>query len=78
MMKFNKIALSVAALIFISGVYCFSQSNETGRIMKPATGQEVRIAALEKRIAESADEFISKYFTPKLSGRSFLLLLKSK
>lgn len=58
-MKLNKIGILLAALIFIGGGYCFSQSNETGQIMKPTTGQEERIAALEKRIAESADEFIS-------------------
>jgi len=58
-MKLNKIGILLAALMFVGGGYCFSQSNETGQIMKPTTGQEERIAALEKRIAESADEFIS-------------------
>lgn len=58
-MKLNKIGFLLAALVFVGGGYCFSQSNKTSQIMKPTTGQEERIAALEKRIAESADEFIS-------------------
>ncbi|MFA6484068.1 MAG: hypothetical protein WCW62_15925 [Bacteroidales bacterium] len=50
-MKHNKIGFLLAALMFVGGGYCVSQSN-------PA-GQAERIATIEKRIAESADEFIS-------------------
>jgi len=58
-MKHNKIRFLLTALIFIGGGYCFSQSNETGQIMKTNIQQEERIAAIEKRIAESGDEFVS-------------------
>ncbi|MFA6128517.1 MAG: hypothetical protein WC699_14560 [Bacteroidales bacterium] len=50
-MNLNKIGFLLAVLMFFGGSYCFSQSNPTG--------QAERIAAIEKRIAESADEFIS-------------------
>ncbi len=68
-MKLAKIGLLLAVLMFVGGGYCFSQSNETGQIMKPATGQAERIAAIEKRISESTDEFIA------LSTEEYDLLL---
>ena len=68
-MKLNKIALSLVALIFVGGGYCFSQSNNTVPIMKKNIGQEERIAALEKRIAEAGDDFVS------LSEEDYDLLL---
>jgi hypothetical protein len=57
-MKLNKIGLSLAALIFVGG-YCFSQSDKTGQTLNTKTSQDERIAALEKRIAEAGDDFVS-------------------
>src|ERR1035437_5160653 len=59
MMKLYKITLSLASLIFIGGGYCFSQSQQTGQIMKKDIKQEERIADLENRIALSGDDFVS-------------------
>ncbi|MFA6484070.1 MAG: hypothetical protein WCW62_15935 [Bacteroidales bacterium] len=39
-MKLNKIGLSLTALIFIGGGYCFSQSNKNEKVMKTNTKQE--------------------------------------
>ncbi|MCX6222525.1 MAG: hypothetical protein NTZ69_16260 [Bacteroidia bacterium] len=58
-MKLNKIGLSLAVLIFAGGGYCFSQSQQTGQIMKTDIKQAERIATIEKRIAEAGDDFVS-------------------
>lgn len=68
-MKLNKIGLSLAALIFVGGGYCFSQSQQIGQIMKTDIKQAERIATIEKRIAESDDDFVS------LSEEDYDLLL---
>jgi len=58
-MKLTKIGLFLTALIFIGGGYCFSQSQQTGQIMKTEIKQAERIAILEKRIAEAVNDFAS-------------------
>lgn len=58
-MKLYKIGLSLAALIFAGGGVCFSQSRQTGQIMKTEVKQAERIAVLEKRIAEAVNDFVS-------------------
>ncbi|MCK9640109.1 MAG: hypothetical protein M0R39_09395 [Prolixibacteraceae bacterium] len=58
-MELNKIGLSLATLIFAGGGYCFSQSQQTGQIMKTEIKQAERIAVLEKRIAEAVNDFVS-------------------
>ena len=55
----SKIFIAIIALIFIGSGYCFSQSNNTVPTMKKNIGQEERIAALEKRITEAGDDFVS-------------------
>lgn len=57
-MELNKIGLSLAVLIFVGG-YCFSQSQQTGQIMKTEIKQAERIAVLEKKIAEAVNDFAS-------------------
>ena len=51
--------IAITVLILFGSGYCFSQSNKTGQIMKTNIKQEERIAALEKRIAEAGDDFVS-------------------
>lgn len=57
-MKFNKIGLSLAFLIIV-GVNCFSQTIKNEQTLKTDIKQEARIAALEKRIAEAGNDFVS-------------------
>ncbi|MBU3926343.1 MAG: hypothetical protein KKB74_00950, partial [Bacteroidetes bacterium] len=58
MMKFNKVGLSLALLIF-GGVNCFSQTTKNEQPMKTDINQEERIADLENRIAFSGDDYVS-------------------
>lgn len=58
MMKFNKIGLSLAFLIFV-GVNCFSQTIKNEQTLKTDIKQEARIAALEKRVADAGDDYVS-------------------
>lgn len=51
--------IAITALILFGSGYCFAQSKETGQIMKTNIKQDERIAALEKRIAETSDDFVS-------------------
>ncbi len=47
------------ALLFVGGGYCFSQSRTTVPLVNTTTKQEEHIAALERRIAEAGDDFVS-------------------
>ena len=58
-MELNKIGSSLAVLIFAGGGYCFSQSQQTGQIMKTEIKQAERIDVLEKKIAEAVNDFAS-------------------
>ena len=58
-MKIIKIGIFLLALQLVDRGSCFSQKPEKNQIMKINVGNEEQISALEKRITESADEFIS-------------------
>ncbi len=55
----TKIIMAITTLIFLGSGYCFSQSNKTEQMINTNIRQEERIAALEKRIAEAGDDFVS-------------------
>ena len=58
-MQPNTPIIAIIALMFVGGGYCFPQSHKTGQTMNTNIRQEERIAALEKRIAEAGDDFVS-------------------
>ncbi len=51
--------IAIAALIIFGSGYCFSQSDKTGQTLNTNIKQEERITALEKRIAEAGNDFVS-------------------
>ena len=55
----RKIKFVIIALIFISCSYGYSQSQETEQPMKKKISKEDLIGALEKRIADAGDDYIS-------------------
>lgn len=57
--SFLHIAYTLIVLIFFSGVNCFSQITENKQTMKSDLKQEARIAAIEKRITDAGDDFVS-------------------
>jgi len=67
--KLTRFGLSLAALIFIGGGVCFSQTTTNEQTMKNTNQQKARIAILEQKIAESGDDFVS------LSEEDYDLLL---
>jgi len=52
-------SIIVLLILLLARSNCFSQSNKTGKTMKTDIKQEERIVALEKRIAEAGDDFVS-------------------
>lgn len=51
--------VAITVLTLLGSGYCHSQSHEIGQTMNANLKQEKRIAALEKRIAEAGDDFVS-------------------
>jgi len=56
---FLKVIIAIITLIFITGDYCFSQSNKTEQDMNSNINREDRFVVLNKRIEEAGDDFVS-------------------
>ena len=58
-MKHTQTGLFLTALIFFGGGVCFSQTTFNEQTMKKINTPEVRIVALEQKIAEAGDDYVS-------------------
>ncbi len=65
----KKTSFAIIVLIFISCGYGYSQSQQTEQTMKKNSSQEDLIVALEKRVADAGNDYIS------LTGTEYELLL---